>query len=83
MYDYARSTDHTKPAIRERIRGRIRKVWGDHTPKVLDPFGGSGALSFASAWLGCESHSMDYNPVAVFMQKCSLEYPAKYGKRPC
>ncbi len=80
MYDYAKSTDHTKPAIRERARARIRKVWGGHTPKVLDPFGGSGALPFAAAWLGCESHSMDYNPVAVFMQKCSLEYPAKYGK---
>lgn len=80
MYDYAKSTDHTKPAIRERIRSQIRKVWGGHTPKVLDPFGGSGALPFAAAWLGCESHSMDYNPVAVFIQKCSLEYPAKYGK---
>ena len=81
MYDYAKSTDHTKPAIRNRVRSRIQKVWGDHTPKVLDPFGGSGALPFAAAWLGCESHSMDYNPVAVFIQKCALEYPAKYGKR--
>ena len=80
MYDYAKSTDYTKPAIRERIRDRMRKVWGDHTPKVLDPFGGSGALPFAAAWLGCESHSMDYNPVATFIQKCALEYPAKYGK---
>ena len=79
MYDYAKSTDHTKPAIRERVRGRVRKVWGDHTPKVLDPFGGSGALPFAAAWLGCESHSIDYNPVAVFIQKCALEYPARYG----
>ena len=48
---------------------------------MLDPFGGSGALPFAAAWLGCESHSMDYNPVAVFIQKCALEYPAKYGKK--
>ena len=80
MYDYAKSTDHAKPAIRERIRSRIRKVWGGHAPKVLDPFGGSGALPFAAAWLGCESYSMDYNPVAVFIQKCALEYPARYGK---
>lgn len=80
MYDYAKSTDHTKPAIRERIRGKIREVWVDYTPKVLDPFSGSGALPFAAAWLGCESYSIDYNPVAVFIQKCALEYPAKYGK---
>ena len=79
MYDYAKSTDYTKPDIRERIRGHIRKVWGDDTPKVLDPFGGSGAIPFAAGWLGCESHSMDYNPVAVFIQKCTLEYPARYG----
>ena len=80
MYDYATSTDYMKPAIRDRARDRIRKVWGNRAPKVLDPFGGSGALPFAAAWLGCESHSMDYNPVAVFMQKCALEYPARYGK---
>ena len=81
MYDYSKSTNYTKPSIRDRVRRRIRKVWGDYTPKVLDPFGGSGALPYAAAWLGAESHSMDYNPVAVFIQKCALEYPAEYGKR--
>lgn len=80
MRDYVKST-LGGPEIRERVRSRIRKAWGNNTPKVLDPFGGSGALPFAAAWLGCESHSMDYNPVAVFIQKCALEYPAKYGKR--
>ena len=80
MYDYAKSTNHTKPAIRERIRGRIREDRED-TPRVLDPFSGSGALPFAAGWLGCHSHSIDYNPVAVFIQKCTLEYPTKYGNR--
>lgn len=80
MCDYSKSTLGS-PEIRNRVRRRIRKAWGNHTPKVLDPFGGSGSLPFAAAWLGCESHSMDYNPVAVFIQKCALEYPAKYGKR--
>ena len=80
MCDYSKSTLGS-PEIRDRVRRHIRKAWGDRTPKVLDPFGGSGALPFAAAWLGCESHSMDYNPVAVFIQKCALEYPAKYGKR--
>ena len=80
MCDYSKSTLGS-PEIRNRVRGNIRKAWGEHTPKVLDPFGGSGALPFAAAWLGCESHSMDYNPVTVFIQKCALEYPARYGKR--
>jgi adenine-specific DNA methylase len=30
--------------------------------------------------LGCETYSNDYNPVAVLIQKCTLEYPQKYGK---
>ena len=82
MCDYAKTTDYTKPAIRDRVRLRLQKTGlGGGCPKVLDPFGGSGALPFAAAWLGCESHSMDYNPVAVFIQKCALEYPAKYGER--
>ena len=81
MCDYAKSTDPNKPAIRDRARRLIRDAWNGNIPKVLDPFGGSGALPFAAAWLGCESHSIDYNPVAVLLQKCVLEYPAKYGKK--
>lgn len=80
MCDYDKST-LGGPEIRERVRKRIRKEYGDYIPKVLDTFGGSGALPFAAAWLGCESHSIDYNPVAVLIQKCALEYPAKYGKK--
>ena len=30
--------------------------------------------------LGCETYSNDLNPVAVLIQKCTLEYPQKYGK---
>ena len=81
MCDFANTTDPNKPFIRDRARDRIREIWGDVTPKILDPYGGSGSLSFAAAWLGCESYSMDYNPVAVMIQKCVLEYPAKYGRK--
>ena len=81
MCDYTKSTDPNKPSIRDTVRANIRNIWGNDQPKVLDPFGGSGALPFAAAWLGCESHSIDYNPVAVLIQKCVLEYPAKYGRK--
>jgi adenine-specific DNA methylase len=30
--------------------------------------------------LGCETYANDYNPVAVLLEKCSLEFPMKYGK---
>ena len=48
-------------------------------PKVLDPFGGGGAIPLEALRLGCEIYSNDLNPVAVLIQKCTLEYPQKYG----
>lgn len=49
-------------------------------PKVLDPFGGGGSIPLECLRLGCETYSNDLNPVAVLIQKCTLEYPHKYGK---
>ncbi|MYB26425.1 MAG: DUF1156 domain-containing protein [Candidatus Dadabacteria bacterium] len=78
MCDYDNTTKPERIAVRDAARKRIKEKW-ENPPKVLDPFGGTGALPFSAAWLGCESHSMDYNPVAVLIQKCALEYPPKYG----
>lgn len=78
MCDYKTTTSPGLTSVRDNARKRIKQKW-DEPPKVLDPFGGTGALPFSAAWLGCESYSMDYNPVAVLLQKCALEYPPKYG----
>ena len=78
MCNYDDTTRPDRTNTREAARLLITEKW-DHPPKVLDPFGGSGALPFAAAWLGCDSYSMDYNPVAVLIQKCALEYPPRYG----
>ncbi len=51
-------------------------------PKVLDPFGGGGAIPLEALRLGCETYSNDLNPVAVLIQKCTLEYPQKYDNPP-
>ncbi|MXX20697.1 MAG: DUF1156 domain-containing protein [Cenarchaeum sp. SB0661_bin_35] len=80
MCDYYNTTKPDRTTVRESARKRIKEKW-KNPPKVLDPFGGTGALPFSAAWLGCESHSMDYNPVAVLIQKCALEYPPKYGQK--
>lgn len=50
-------------------------------PKVLDPFGGGGSIPLECLRLGCETYSNDLNPVAVLIQKCTLEYPQKFGNR--
>ena len=78
MCDYDNTTKPDRILVRDTARKRIKEKWKT-PPKVLDPFGGTGALPFGAAWLGCESYSMDYNPVAVILQKCALEYPPKYG----
>ena len=64
----------------EEAREDILKANNGKPPKVLDPFGGGGAIPLEALRLGCETYSNDYNPVAVLIQKCTLEYPQKYGK---
>jgi len=63
----------------EKAREDILKANGGMPPKVLDPFGGGGSIPLETLRLGCETYSNDYNPVAVLIQKCTLEYPQKYG----
>jgi len=70
------------PALIEKARADILKVNGGVPPIVLDPFGGGGSIPLEALRLGCETYSNDYNPVAVLIQKCTLEYPQKYGHRP-
>ena len=64
----------------ERARKEILEANGGAPPKVLDPFGGGGAIPLEALRLGCETYSNDLNPVAVLIQKCTLEYPQKYGR---
>lgn len=47
-------------------------------PRILDPFSGGGSIPLEALKLGCDTYSSDYNPVAVLIQKCILEYPQKY-----
>lgn len=64
------------------FRNEIKKVYGGKAPKVLDPFAGGGAIPLEAMRLGCKATAVDINPVAWFIQKCTLEYPQKLaGKR--
>ena len=66
--------------IIEKAQQHILKSNNMVPPKVLDPFGGGGAIPLECMRLGCETYSNDYNPVAYMIQKCTLEYPLKYGR---
>ena len=50
-------------------------------PSLFDPFVGGGAIPLEASRLGCRSYGNDINPVAHIIEKCSLEFPQKYGKK--
>jgi len=64
----------------EKARQLIREAFGGRAPRVLDPFAGGGAIPLEALRLGCETYALDYNPVAVLLNKAVLEYPHKFGQ---
>jgi len=70
------------PALINKARADILAANGGVPPKVLDPFAGGGSIPLECLRLGCETYASDYNPVAFLIEKCTLEYPQKYGHRP-
>jgi len=65
----------------KKAREDILKANGGKTLKVLDPFAGGGSIPLECFRLGLESHAGEYNPVAVLILKCTLEYPQRYGRQ--
>ncbi|MEW6107353.1 MAG: DUF1156 domain-containing protein, partial [Bacillota bacterium] len=68
------------PYYIERARREIQAANGGSPPKVLDPFSGGGNIALEALRLGCETYASDLNPVAVLIEKATLEYPQKYGR---
>jgi adenine-specific DNA methylase len=69
----------TNPLV-EKARQLIREAYGGRAPRVLDCFAGGGAIPLEALQLGCETYALDYNPVAVLINKAVLEYPQKFGR---
>ena len=78
--DLSRWENSLNPHLIDKARKEILEANGGIPPKVLDPFGGGGSIPLEALRLGCETYSNDLNPVAVLIQKCTLEYPQKYGR---
>ena len=70
-----------KDPIIEQARKDILNANGGKVPKVLDPFAGGGSIPLECLRLGMETYAIDYNPVAVLILKCTLEYPQRYGRK--
>ncbi|MCL5028413.1 MAG: DUF1156 domain-containing protein [Bacteroidetes bacterium] len=67
------------PAILKIARDLIQSAYG-YTPTVLDPFAGGGAIPLEAVRLGCNVIANDYNPVAHIIERCTFEFPYKYGR---
>jgi adenine-specific DNA methylase len=63
-----------------KARELVRKNFDGRAPRVLDCFAGGGSIPLEALRLGCETYALEYNPVAVLILKCVLEYPQRYGK---
>ncbi|MCL0092367.1 DUF1156 domain-containing protein [Dehalococcoidia bacterium] len=64
----------------DKARAEILKACGGKPPKVLDCFAGGGSIPLEALRLGCETHALELNPVAVLILKATLEYPQKFGR---
>ena len=58
-------------------RELIQMAYDGRPPKVMDMFAGGGAIPLEAMRLGCQVTASDYNPVAWFILKCTLEYPQR------
>ena len=61
------------------VRDLIQMAYNGQPPKVMDMFAGGGAIPLEAMRLGCEVIANDYNPVAWFLLKCTLEYPQRFA----
>ncbi|MBC7325495.1 MAG: DUF1156 domain-containing protein, partial [Moorella sp. (in: Bacteria)] len=68
------------PKYIERAREEILAANCGRPPRVLDPFAGGGAIPLEALRLGCETYASDLNPVAVLIEKATLQFPQKFGR---
>lgn len=78
-YGYSRAFAHV-PSGEDRswvLRESARA--GVPHPVVLDPTAGGGAIPFESARLGFRTFSNDLNPVAVLLERATIEWPQQFA----
>lgn len=64
----------------DRARKLVLEANGGKAPRVIDCFAGGGAIPLEALRLGCETYAVDYNPVAVLINRAVSEYPQRFGQ---
>jgi len=72
---------HERPEVYAEARAEMLKHCEGPLPAVLDPFAGGGSIPLEAARLGSEAHAGDLNPVAVLLNKCTLEFAPRWAAR--
>jgi len=62
-------------------REALRRRLGGYAPLVVDPMAGGGSIPLEAKRLGLRVVAGDLNPVAYLLQRASIEFPARFGKR--
>ncbi len=72
---------HTHPEVYAEARAEMLDDTGGKLPVAFDPFAGGGSIPLEANRLGFEPHAGDLNPVAVLLNKCSLEIAPHWASR--
>lgn len=62
-----------------RAKREILKYLSGNIPEFLDPFAGGGAIPLEAQRLGLKAHAHDLNPVAVMLNKATIDIPARFS----
>jgi adenine-specific DNA methylase len=80
-YGYRRAFTYLPSSAEQRwVEAECQRAGIPEQPVTLDPTAGGGSIPMESLRLGVKTLSNDLNPVAVLVQKATLEWPAKYGR---
>lgn len=80
-YGYPRAfTNHVGQEDLELLDKLLKVAWGRTDLSVLDPFSGGGSIPFESLRFGFTTYANELNPVASFILKTTLDYPARFGR---
>ena len=69
---------HERPDVYARARAEMLLHADNELPAVVDPFAGGGSIPLEANRLGFETRAGDLNPVAVLLNKCTLELAPRW-----
>lgn len=78
LADGVKWSNSTDPQLVAQLRQEIPTRADGRPLRLLDPFGGGGAIPLEGLRLGLDVVSNDLNPIAHLIQRCTLLYPQRY-----